>query len=363
MKRRDFISKGIGAGVLAGASYPLLANEPSSPGVNDSPQAGRKTSASSTKGIKVGLYSITYLGCWYKDRPLTWQEVLQRAKDFGYDSVEFDAKRPHANPMDWDQNTRKAVRDRAGELGLELPMLASNNNFGSPVPERREAELIMVREQIKLAADLGCKYLRIFGAWNGITFRDGWATYDEAGKQAQTEWPGVTRITRWNYIKDCITEAAKIAGDHGVTLVLQNHSPIIRDWRDAYDMYNLINSPHLKLCFDIPHHEDDKDNVTEAIDTIGLLDVHFHFNGEFKKLPDGKIIGLPTVFGAPIQNYPHLVNELARIGFQGTLCWEFCHNVIDAKGNPGTLKEVDEQTVLALEYMRGLIADAKKIYG
>jgi len=363
MKRRDFISKGIGAGVLAGASYPLLANEGGPPVVNDQPQAGRKTSVSSAKGLKVGLYSITYLGCWYKDRPLTWQEVLQRAKNFGYDSVEFDAKRPHANPMDWDQNTRKAVRDRAGELGLELPMLASNNNFASPVPERREAELIMVKEQIKLAADLGCKYLRIFGAWNGITFRDGWATYDEAGKQSQTEWPGVTRMIRLNYIKECITEAAKIAGDHGVQVVLQNHSPIIRNWRDAYDMVTSINSPHLKLCFDVPHNEDDKDNVTEAIDTIGLLDVHFHFNGEFKRLPDGKIIGMPTVFGAPIQNYPHLVNELARIGFQGHLCWEFCHNVVDAKGNPGTLKDVDEQTVLALEYMRGLIADAKKIYG
>jgi hypothetical protein len=32
--------------------------------------------------------------------------------------------------------------------------------------------------------------------------------------------------------------------------------------------------------------------------------------------------------------------------------------VTDAKGNPGTLKEVDEQTVLALEYMRGLVANS-----
>jgi sugar phosphate isomerase/epimerase len=73
-------------------------------------------------------------------------------------------------------------------------------------------------------------------------------------------------------------------------------------------------------------------------------------------------VGIPTVFGAPIQNYPHLVNELARIGYNGYLCWEFCHIVKDAKGKPGTLKEVDEQTKLALEYMRGLVAAAEKLH-
>jgi len=364
MKRRDFITKGAGAGVAASVGMPLLANESPSLETGVMSQAEpKRTSVSSTKGMKVGLYSITYLGCWYKDRPLTWQEVLQRAKNFGYDGVEFDAKRPHANPMDWDQNTRKAVKERAGELGLTLPALASNNNFSSPVPEQREAELLMVKEQIKLAADLGCPLLRVFGAWNGITFRDGWATYDEAGKNGSAIWPGVPRMIRVDHIKECLIEATKIASDYGVTLFLQNHAPIIRDWHDVYDIVTSINSPNLKICFDIPHSEDDKANITEALNTIGKLDVHFHFNGEFNRLPNGKIVGRPTIFGQPIQNYPHLVNELARIGFEGYLCWEFCHNVPDAKGNPGTLKDVDEQTILALEYIRGLIDDAKKIYG
>jgi sugar phosphate isomerase/epimerase len=365
MKRRDFIAKGIGAGVIAGTAYPLLANTPgdSSQTGNNPAETGEKTKASSTKGMKIGLYSITYLGCWYKDRPLTWQEVLQRAKDFGFDGVEFDAKRPHANPMDWNQDTRKAVVDRAGELGLELPALAANNNFASPLPENREAEILMVREQIKLAADLGCKVLRVFGAWPGITFRDGWATYDEARKQWDLDWPGIPRLIRWNYMKDCLAEVAQIAGDYGVILALQNHYPLLRNWKDVYNVVSDIGSPNLKICFDVPPNEDTKENITEAIDTIGEQDVHFHYNGEFKRLPDGKVVCATTFSGAPIQNYPHLVNELARIGFEGYLCWEFCHNVLDAKGNPGTLKEVDAQTILALEYMRGLVADAKKCFG
>lgn len=305
--------------------------------------------------IKMGLYSITYLGCWYKDRALGWDEVLYRAKKFGYDGVEFDAKRPHANPMDWTPDIRRKVVNLAGELGLELPALASNNNFASPVPEQREAEILMVSEQIKLARDLGCRYLRIFGAWPGITFRDGWAHYDESFKNADILWNGVPRGIREGYIKDCLTEVVKIAEDNNVILMLQNHPPVLRGWRDVYGLVKLINSPNLKICFDCPHNEDNEENIKRAFEVIGNLDVHFHFNGEFERARNGEIIMRPTMFGEPIQNYPTMVRELKKINFDGYICWEFCHNVLDKNGDPGRLADVDEQTTLALEYMKKLI--------
>ena len=51
-------------------------------------------------GMKVGLYSITYLGIWYNGAGLPMDEVIQRAKKYGYDGVEFDGKRPHGDPLD-----------------------------------------------------------------------------------------------------------------------------------------------------------------------------------------------------------------------------------------------------------------------
>ena len=362
MKRRDFIAKSISAGVVAGAGLPLLANAENAALNNVAMEhATLEVTQRAPRGkIKVGLYSITYLGCWYKDRPLTWQEVLQRAKDFGFDGVEFDAKRPHANPMDWTPDIRKAVVNRAGELGLELPALAANNNFACPTPENREAELLMVREQIKLAADLGCKVLRVFAAWPGLTFRDGWANYDEPRKQWDACWPGIPKLIRWNYMVECMKEAAKIAGDHGVILALQNHAPLVSTWQECHKVIKAVDSPNLKICFDLPPQEDDKENITTAINTIGNIDVHFHYNGEFERLPNGKIDVIPS-FGYPkINHYDHIVKELARIGYNGYLCWEYCHCALDEKGNPGGLKVIDDQTKLALEYMRGLVADAER---
>ena len=50
--------------------------------------------------VKVGLYSITYLGVWYRGAALTLEQVIDRAKQYGYEGVEIDGKRPHGNPLD-----------------------------------------------------------------------------------------------------------------------------------------------------------------------------------------------------------------------------------------------------------------------
>ena len=50
--------------------------------------------------MKLGLYSITYLGVWYRGPALTHEELIDRARQFGYEGIEIDGKRPHGNPLD-----------------------------------------------------------------------------------------------------------------------------------------------------------------------------------------------------------------------------------------------------------------------
>ena len=67
--------------------------------------------------VKVGLYSITYLGVWYRGSALTLEQVIDRAKHYGYEGVEIDGKRPHGNPLDWPkgrcQDLLRYARDNA----------------------------------------------------------------------------------------------------------------------------------------------------------------------------------------------------------------------------------------------------------
>jgi sugar phosphate isomerase/epimerase len=161
--------------------------------------------------MKVGLYSITYLGVWYEGPALTFNEVIQQAAKMGFDGVELDGKRPHGNPMDLDQRWREETREEIAKHGLDIPAVASNNDFSSPVPEIRESQLLMVREQTRLAADLGAKVVRLFGAWPGVTFRDGIGLYDEARTGWENTFPTIPRRTRYRFIRECLEEPHGLA--------------------------------------------------------------------------------------------------------------------------------------------------------
>ena len=202
--------------------------------------------------MKIGLYSITYLGCWYRGEALTLPELIRTAKKFGYDGVEIDGKRPHGNPLDWPKNKCQELRQIADKEGIEILGVAANNDFSNPVPEVREAQICFMHELIRMTADLGAKICACFspgGASRGIR-----------------NWPPTTLpkvIGRIVHEKFCrgrnlglvprgLIECARYAGEMGVTLALQNHKPLIKDHQDVLRMVREVNSPHLKICLDAP---------------------------------------------------------------------------------------------------------------
>ena len=112
--------------------------------------------------VKIGLYSITYGGVWYRGDALTVEQVIGRAKKFGYQGVEIDGKRPHGNPLDMPKARCQQLRKLAADQGLEIYAVAGNNDFSSPIPEHREAQLVYLRELMRMTADLGAKVMRVF---------------------------------------------------------------------------------------------------------------------------------------------------------------------------------------------------------
>jgi sugar phosphate isomerase/epimerase len=86
--------------------------------------------------MKIGLYSITYPGIWYRGRALTLPEVVERAAAIGFDGIEIDGKRPHGNPIDWDERARREFRELCATRGVEadgpLPSSGSRRTTTSP---------------------------------------------------------------------------------------------------------------------------------------------------------------------------------------------------------------------------------------
>lgn len=306
--------------------------------------------------MKVGLYTISFAGVWYDGPALPLDAILRRTKEMGFDGVEIGARRPHANPMDLDEKARAFIREQAAEAGVEIPAVASYNNFASPVLEQRENELLMVREQIKLAHDLGAPVLRVFAAWRGITLRDGHGTYEMTRRYWEQGYPDVTSLERWSWVRECLREAADLAGEMGVTLALQNHEPVISRYSDMLAFVREVDSPALKACLDCPLLvRQDDEYVMSAVRATGDLQVHSHFGGEFEEENGEAVQRRIRHMNRALINYPAFVKALEEIGYDGYLCYEFCHPCLGPNHELLGLDEVTRQVDLAGRYMRTLV--------
>src|SRR5438132_14404428 len=96
--------------------------------------------------MKIGLYSIAYLGCWYRGEALALPELIRTAEKFGYDGVEIDGKRPHGNRLDWPKARCQELQRLASGEGMASPGAAGCHNCSTPVTESRQPRMCCVRE-------------------------------------------------------------------------------------------------------------------------------------------------------------------------------------------------------------------------
>ena len=310
--------------------------------------------------MKIGLYSITYLGCWYRGEALTLPELIRTAKKFGYDGVEIDGKRPHGNPLDWPKARCQELQRLAVGEGIEIHGVAANNDFSNPVPEVREAQICFVRELIRMTADLGAKHLRVFLAWWGITRHPKLATYDIA----EGYWPIVhekfSAEEIWGWCRESLVECARYAGELGVTLALQNHKPLIKDHHDVLRMVREVNSPHLQICLDAPLMPDKSAAaMREAALAVGTMQVMSHFGGEFDRNPDDSITGVDRIDGVVTGETNHYYRDFARamyeIGYHGYISYELCHQLPVVNGETVGIEFAHKNAQLAVEFMREIV--------
>ena len=319
---------------------------------------GSLRAAAGASQIKVGLYSITYLGVWYRGDALTLEQVIQRAKQYGYQGIEIDGKRPHGNPLDMPKRRCVEIRKRASGEGVPIYAVAGNNDFSSPIPEHREAQLVYMRDLVRMTSDLGVKLLRVFLAWPGVTrVPDGGGRYDIARRAFDAAHQDFSSEQIWKWCRGGLKEAAGFAKERGVTLALQNHGPVINDYPDVLRMVKEVDSPFLKVCLDAPlllkEVKADAASVRKAALDVGRsLQVLSHFGGEYKQGPKGIEGG--QAFYAPF------IQAMHEIGYSGYIGYELCHPLPKVDGRTVGIDYVDTSARFACEYMRGVIAQAGK---
>jgi sugar phosphate isomerase/epimerase len=312
--------------------------------------------------MKFALLTVSYSGLFYAGDPLTLEQQIYKARQFGFDGLAIEAKRPIASPIDLSKADRERIRSVAADQGIALCAVESVSNFASRLMEERENNLAMMRAVLELAADLGVGTVKIFAAWPGlIDDEEAIAMYApyERGNHYRRLYPPDLR--KWHRAVSGIREVAAWAADMGITLALQNHAPVIAPgYEDVLAMMRDIDRPNVKLCLDalLFYERQSDDYVREAVRQCRDQIVLTHYGAwNFSETADGDIVQDPAPSFGGLINYEAFVGALHQIGYTGYLASEYCTAVLENHQIAG-VGAIDRGTRLALQYMREIVARA-----
>src|ERR1700759_2858421 len=118
--------------------------------------------------MKFALLSVTYGGLFYKGEALSLEQQVHRAKEFGFDALAIETKRPVASPLDLNKGDRNRIKKIAADEGIALCAVESLSNFSGRHMEEFENNNAMMRNVLEMAKDLDVNLVKIFAAWPGI---------------------------------------------------------------------------------------------------------------------------------------------------------------------------------------------------
>jgi sugar phosphate isomerase/epimerase len=185
---------------------------------------------------------------------------------------------------------------------------------------------------------------------------------------ARRAWSGVHEQSgsaeTWDLCRDGLIECARWAADHGVTLALQNHPPVVDSCHDMLSMIREVDSHALKACLDAPlAKKQGTSDMRRALHDVGALQVLSHFGGEYEREPHGCVRGYVRRADGDLEPedfYAEFLNGLSEIGYQGYIGYELCHPLPSVDGRTVGIEFVDRNAKLAAEYMRAAIAGARQ---
>jgi sugar phosphate isomerase/epimerase len=312
--------------------------------------------------MKFALLTVTYGGLFYKGQALSLEQQVHRAKEFGFDALAIETKRPVASPLDLSKADRTRIKKLAADEGIVLCAVESMSNFAGKYMEERENNFAMMRFVLEMANDLGVGLVKVFAAWPGlINDEEDIALYAqfERGKYYKRLYPADLR--RWNHCVEGIREVADMAADMGIKLALQNHAPVLATgYEDTLTMMKEIDRRNVELCIDAPlfYERQSDEYIREAVDNCKGHIVHTHYGAwNFSQKKNGEIVQDPSPSTGDLINYQAVIEALYHTGYKGYFTSEYCLPVVKNHQLAG-IEEVDHATRISLQYMKQLVQQA-----
>ena len=123
------------------------------------------------------------------------------------------------------------VKSKAKQLGLVISGTGIRNNFASPDPAVRAADVALAKKWIEVAAKLGAPVLRLFAG--------------EIPKGYEDKWDEVA-----GWMIECYKECAAYGEKYGVKIGIQNHGDMLQTADQCLKVLKAVNSKWAGLIVD-----------------------------------------------------------------------------------------------------------------
>ena len=263
------------------------------------------------------LFSVGYSGSWGQAK-LSLDEFVDKAAALGFRGVMLGGKRPHLNPLDFDTEARKRLRDRIASHGLERVYVAAYNNLTGDLEHGEvpigEIQTLYITELARLCHDIGGQMVRVFTGY---------------------EHPAGGYLQQWNMVVATLKECAKRAADLGIVIGVQNHHDVAVDWRSQKDLIEAIDEPNCRALFDAWSPALQGADLAEAAREMAPLTYHtttadyqqrprFHYEPEVINYRSETPYSQAVPMGEGFIDYKTFLTTLMANGFEGSVAYEMC---------------------------------------
>ena len=193
--------------------------------------------------MRLGVSSYSF---WhFRGDPYPLERVLDDAARMGLAGVEVLERQLGPAPVDRARLHR--LRRQALTLGLALYAVSTHQDFVSPDPEVRAAQIAQTARSLELAADLGAACIRVnSGRWKTIPSFDGLM----AAGGMEPPLAGHHESDAFEWVIDALQRLVPHAERTGVVLALENHWGLTVRAEGVLRIVDAVPSPYVGVVMD-----------------------------------------------------------------------------------------------------------------
>ena len=215
-----------------------------------------------------------------------------------------------------------ALKSKAFKLGIDISGTGIRNNFASPDPAVRKADVEMAKKWIIVAEKLGAPVIRLFAG--------------AIPKGYENKWDEVA-----GWMIECFKECAAFGEQHGVIIGIQNHGDMLQTAEQCIKVVKAVNSKWAGIILDTGNFK-----VTDPYSDIETI-IPYSVNWQMKESVFGNTSEVKT-------DYTRVMKIIKKSGYRGYIPIETLKLVGKAKAY--------DPFVLVPQMMKELIAAKDQVF-